>query len=87
MLMYGAARFGLEFLRGDSSRGALGALSTSQWISLAAMVCGAVIWLWRRTLPMVELPLAKGERRGAETEAGEEPLATPRPRHKRKAPR
>lgn len=36
--LYGLTRFGLEFLRGDSIRGAYGALSTSQWVSVAIWV-------------------------------------------------
>ena len=35
---YGALRFSLEFFRGDRVRGMGGALSTSQWISLALML-------------------------------------------------
>lgn len=38
---YGAIRFALEYLRGDSIRGFLFGLSTSQWISAAAVVLGA----------------------------------------------
>ncbi len=37
---YGVIRFGLEFLRGDGDRGMLWLLSTSQWISLAAVPIG-----------------------------------------------
>ena len=43
MLVYPVARFILEFFRGDESRGFIGPLSTSQWISLilfAAAVIG-----------------------------------------------
>lgn len=36
--LYSAARFGLEFLRGDEIRGAAMGLSTSQWISLGILV-------------------------------------------------
>lgn len=38
---YGAIRFALEYLRGDSIRGFLLGLSTSQWISAVAVALGA----------------------------------------------
>lgn len=41
MTCYGVIRFLIEFLRGDEIRGFFGALSTSQWISLALIICGA----------------------------------------------
>ena len=37
---YGVIRFALEFLRGDGDRGIFWLLSTSQWISLAAIPVG-----------------------------------------------
>lgn len=40
---YGTMRFILEFFRGDAVRGKFGYLSTSQWISLAIFVLGAVL--------------------------------------------
>lgn len=43
LMLYSAARFGLEFLRGDP-RGFLGPLSTSQWIGLLVFPAG--IWLY-----------------------------------------
>ena len=44
MILYGVGRFFIEFLRSDD-RGGMGALSTSQWISIV-MVAGALILLW-----------------------------------------
>lgn len=41
MVIYGVERFLIEFLRGDEIRGFFGALSTSQWISIALVVFGA----------------------------------------------
>ncbi|MDI9498842.1 MAG: prolipoprotein diacylglyceryl transferase [Bacillota bacterium] len=38
LLLYGSARFLIEFLRGDPERGFLFGLSTSQWLSLAALL-------------------------------------------------
>jgi phosphatidylglycerol:prolipoprotein diacylglycerol transferase len=46
---YGAARFGLEFLRSDD-RGGIG-LSTSQWISL--LLIGGAVWLHRHCQQVV----------------------------------
>lgn len=40
LLLYGLARFGLEFLRGDAYRGFWGPFSTSQWISLPTVFLG-----------------------------------------------
>ena len=43
----GVGRFMIEFLRGDIARGFVGALSTSQFISVFTALLGA--WLiWRR---------------------------------------
>ncbi len=50
MLMYGAARFLVEFSRGDS-RFHLGALSIGQIISMALMTGGVAIMLYLRTQP------------------------------------
>lgn len=38
LMMYACIRFVLEFLRGDSVRGYLGLLSTSQWISILILL-------------------------------------------------
>lgn len=48
MVLYGAARFLLEWTRGDAIRGFVfgGALSTSQLISLALIFTGAGLHLW-----------------------------------------
>lgn len=44
LLVYAPVRFLLEFFRGDPARGLYGPLSTSQWLSLAALAA-AGIWL------------------------------------------
>lgn len=44
LALYGSERFFLEMLR-DDDRGALGALSTSQWLSLAMIVAALILWL------------------------------------------
>ncbi len=48
LILYGIARFFLEFLRGDTVRGFLGPLSVSQWISIAIIAAG-LYFLIRRT--------------------------------------
>ncbi|MCX7626033.1 MAG: prolipoprotein diacylglyceryl transferase [Candidatus Sumerlaeaceae bacterium] len=45
VLLYSIMRFGLEFLRGDASRGVYFGLSTSQWLSLALLMLAAFFWL------------------------------------------
>lgn len=42
MLLYGVGRFLVEFLRADD-RGGIGALSTSQWISIVIITAALVI--------------------------------------------
>ncbi len=49
LILYGVARFAVEFWR-DDDRGALFALSTSQWISLAAIL-GAALWMGKNPRP------------------------------------
>lgn len=46
LLLYGCARFVLEFFRGDTVRGFVGPLSVSQWCSVVAVSLGA--WLLAR---------------------------------------
>ena len=43
LIFYSAGRFVLEFFRGDLARGSVGALSTSQFISLFTFVAGIVL--------------------------------------------
>lgn len=45
--LYGAVRFGVEFLRGDALRGAWQGLSTSQWISIALFAAAVIAAAWR----------------------------------------
>ncbi|MFH0794306.1 MAG: prolipoprotein diacylglyceryl transferase [bacterium] len=58
LMLYGAARFGVEFLRGDMDRGFFDGLATSQWLSLMAVVFAAVYWfrLRRRGLAVAQKP-------------------------------
>ncbi len=45
LILYGVGRFGIEFLRNDS-RGAVGALSTSQFISIFIVAAGIAFFVW-----------------------------------------
>ncbi len=44
-LLYGNARFGLEYLRGDEIRGIFFGISTSQWISICLVTCAVGYFL------------------------------------------
>ena len=48
IFLYAPVRFMLEFLRGDTIRGFLFGLSTSQWISLLLLSAAAIYTLLRR---------------------------------------
>lgn len=43
-ILYGIVRFILEFLRGDEVRGILLQISTSQYISIVAIIIGIILW-------------------------------------------
>ncbi len=45
---YGVGRFGLEYLRGDAARGRFGWFSTSQWVSIVALLAAGGYLLYRR---------------------------------------
>ena len=47
LILYGAGRFLIEFLRGDAERGFIGVLSTSQFISVFILLAGAYL-IWHR---------------------------------------
>jgi phosphatidylglycerol:prolipoprotein diacylglycerol transferase len=49
LILYGVARFFLEFLRGDPGRGEVfgGLMSGTQLIALGLVVLGGVIWWWK----------------------------------------
>ncbi|MEE8835872.1 MAG: prolipoprotein diacylglyceryl transferase [Eubacteriales bacterium] len=48
LMLYSIGRFLVEFLRGDSIRGQIGVLSTSQFIGIFAAAAGAIILINRR---------------------------------------
>ena len=49
LILYSAGRFVLEFWRGDLARGAVGPLSTSQFIGLFTMLAGIILYIVLRT--------------------------------------
>ena len=61
VLLYGVTRFAIEFFRGDS-RGMVGTLSTSQFVSalLVPLALAMLVWLSRRVAPA---PAEAGRRR------------------------
>ncbi len=48
LILYSAGRFLVEFWRGDLIRGAVGPLSTSQFIGLLALVAGVLLLAWMK---------------------------------------
>lgn len=46
IITYSAGRFVLEFFRGDLERGSVGALSTSQFISIFTLAIGVIALIW-----------------------------------------
>ncbi|MBR2726563.1 MAG: prolipoprotein diacylglyceryl transferase, partial [Solobacterium sp.] len=48
IVLYSIGRFMIEFLRGDAERGAIGILSTSQFIAVLTLVFGLFIVLRTR---------------------------------------
>ena len=49
LILYSAGRFILEFWRGDLARGAVGPLSTSQFIGLFTLLAGIILFMILRT--------------------------------------
>ena len=54
LILYAIWRFVVEYFRGDEVRGIYGALSTSQWISIAILVAGIAILVLSRKWPKDE---------------------------------
>ena len=78
MLLYGVGRFLIEFLRNDD-RGAVGGLSTSQFISLFIVAAGILLMCnkKRALVEVAEQTEADVKPEAAEqTEAGTQPEAT-----------
>lgn len=48
LISYSLGRFVLEFFRGDAARGAVGILSTSQFIGLFTLAAGILVYVMRR---------------------------------------
>jgi phosphatidylglycerol:prolipoprotein diacylglycerol transferase len=55
LIAYGIIRFLIEFLRGDEIRGFYGPLSTSQWISVAAVLTGIGFLFYQYTTRKVNV--------------------------------
>jgi phosphatidylglycerol:prolipoprotein diacylglycerol transferase len=55
LILYGTARFFLEFLRGDPGRGEIipGVLSGTQLIAILLVLGGGVIWWWKSSQRVV----------------------------------
>ena len=75
MLLYAVWRFIIEFYR-DDYRGNVGALSTSQFISLFIFAAGVVLFILSRRWPVEALPQketapADGEEKPADEEPSE----------------
>jgi len=65
LILYGAARFILEFFRGDELRGFLGPLSTSQWISLILLPFGLYLFLCKSENNVIAQNLFNGKLPGS----------------------
>jgi prolipoprotein diacylglyceryltransferase len=66
LLLYGAARFLIEYLRGDLERGVWfnGLLSTSQILSLISIAAGAVLWIYLKpSMPVRRAGFARASER------------------------
>lgn len=48
LLAYSLGRFVIEFFRGDTIRGVVNGLSTSQYISIAMALFAFVLWIWAK---------------------------------------
>lgn len=73
LLLYGALRFSVEFLRGDLERGVFfgGALSTGQLISIGMVAVGAWWWHMRRRATTEDIPAPPaGDAPAAEGDGG-----------------
>ena len=54
LILYAIWRFVIEYFRGDEVRGIYGVFSTSQWISIAILIAGVVIFVLSRKWPKDE---------------------------------
>lgn len=48
LISYSIGRFCLEYFRGDTERGSVGQLSTSQFIAFFTLAAGCILWLLRQ---------------------------------------
>ncbi len=77
LIIYSVGRFLVEFLRGDLARGSVGAVSTSQFISLFVFVVGIglMVFFGKRGKAAKETPAVKEEAAEEEPAAEEKPAA------------
>jgi len=54
LMLYGMGRFVVEFLRDPAAGGAEGLLSHSQYMCLAFIFIGAVLWWWQRRASLIQ---------------------------------
>jgi len=54
LMLYGMGRFVVEFLRDPAAGGAEGLLSHSQYMCLAFIFIGAVLWWWQRRATLIQ---------------------------------
>jgi phosphatidylglycerol:prolipoprotein diacylglycerol transferase len=70
LMFYAAGRFAVEFFRGDRIRGFVGALSTSQFISIFIFAAGILLWIFAGRVKESTAPvLTDGESRREEEKA------------------
>ena len=72
LILYSAGRFILEFWRGDAERGAVGALSTSQFIGIFTFLAGVILLVLRRKSKPAPEPEESTEKKKAEEQETEE---------------
>ena len=77
LILYSAGRFILEFWRGDAIRGAVGPLSTSQFIGIFTFLAGIILLaLRRKSSPAPETDAGEKPTETGETKAAEESAET-----------
>ncbi len=77
LILYSAGRFILEFWRGDAIRGAVGPLSTSQFIGIFTFLAGIILLaLRRKSSPAPETDAEEKPTETGETKAAEESAET-----------
>ncbi|MCR5824218.1 MAG: prolipoprotein diacylglyceryl transferase [Lachnospiraceae bacterium] len=77
LIFYSIGRFAIEFFRGDAERGAVGALSTSQFISIFIFAAGVALFVLCQKFSAIPAPVsAEQNAEESETQASEETKET-----------